>query len=359
MDREEAFRHTDHYRCRLCGQNSPITEILCTKPSCRAQLGIYGELVTAEQEMPQKVQPEPVPVVDDHNEDSPSSRTEKPPKPKKEKKQKVKKQKVKKQKEGYTEQSEYSLAPAACKPFMQKKTLFTWLHVLFLAIYSVMLFAGEEPSFYQNYDEILIAIAVFVVIAALGVILSQLEKYVLHGLLCLVQGAVCFVAGGLTAEREEGMWMILAQALAYGWLGFVSFIGISKKRRERVAEGQAYPFLRKKTVLICLDILYLLICSTLICFALDLFYHYIGDGFGAYTEDYWLPLGVQFAVTVLSIVLSSKGKSVLRGILLCLIGVGVALLAAMDGNLLMCMVITALIGLLYLWLGIVSLLREQ
>ena len=56
---------------------------------------------------------------------------------------------------------------------------------------------------------------------------------------------------------------------------------------------------------------------------------------------------------------SSKGKSVLRGILLCLIGVGVALLAAMDGNLLMCMVIAALIGLLYLWLGIVSFLREQ
>lgn len=354
MDREEALRHTDHYRCRLCGQNSPITEMLCTKPSCRAQLGIYGELVMAEQEMPQKVQPEPVPVVEHDGGDSPSRKPEKPPKPKKEKKQKVKKQR-----EEYIEQPEYPLEPSDCKPFMQKKTLFTWLHVLFLMIYSVMLFAGEEASLYQDYDEILTVLAVFVVIAALGVILAQLEKYVLHGLLCLVQGVVCFAAGGLTAEREEGMWMILAQAMAYGWLGIVSFIGISKKRRERVAEGRAYPFLRKKTVLICLDILYLLICSALICFALDLSYYYIGDGFGAYTEDYWLPLGVQFAVTVLSIVLSSKGKSVLRGVLLCLFGVGVVLLAVMDSNLLMCMVITALIGVLNLWLGIVSFLREQ
>lgn len=36
--------HTDHYRCRLCGQNMPITESLCSV--CRAPLGIYGEIIS-------------------------------------------------------------------------------------------------------------------------------------------------------------------------------------------------------------------------------------------------------------------------------------------------------------------------
>lgn len=59
MEKEEALRRTDHYRCRLCGQISPITANLCVKPTCRAQLSIYGDLVTMEeqQETPKPAEP--------------------------------------------------------------------------------------------------------------------------------------------------------------------------------------------------------------------------------------------------------------------------------------------------------------
>ena len=48
MDREEALKRTDHYRCKRCGQISPIEATLCTRPTCRAQLSLYGELILAE-----------------------------------------------------------------------------------------------------------------------------------------------------------------------------------------------------------------------------------------------------------------------------------------------------------------------
>lgn len=49
MERNEALKRTDHYRCRLCGQISPITETLCTRPTCQAKLCLYGEYISAEE----------------------------------------------------------------------------------------------------------------------------------------------------------------------------------------------------------------------------------------------------------------------------------------------------------------------
>jgi len=48
MDREEALTRRDHYRCKRCGQLSPIEATSCTRPTCQAQLGIYGEIILAE-----------------------------------------------------------------------------------------------------------------------------------------------------------------------------------------------------------------------------------------------------------------------------------------------------------------------
>ena len=49
MDRDEALKHTDHYRCTRCGRLSPLEESICTNPSCRAQLALYGEMIMAEE----------------------------------------------------------------------------------------------------------------------------------------------------------------------------------------------------------------------------------------------------------------------------------------------------------------------
>lgn len=48
MERDEALRRNDHYRCRLCGHISPLSATQCEKGSCRAQLSLYGEIITGE-----------------------------------------------------------------------------------------------------------------------------------------------------------------------------------------------------------------------------------------------------------------------------------------------------------------------
>lgn len=50
MNREEALRKTAHYRCRLCGQLSPISAVRCENAGCGAQLGLHGEICPGEEE---------------------------------------------------------------------------------------------------------------------------------------------------------------------------------------------------------------------------------------------------------------------------------------------------------------------
>ena len=56
MEKDDALRRTDHYRCRRCGQISPLSAAVCLNPGCRAQLGIYGETI-------QLSEPEKTPVI--------------------------------------------------------------------------------------------------------------------------------------------------------------------------------------------------------------------------------------------------------------------------------------------------------
>lgn len=52
MEKEEALKRRDCYRCTRCGKFSPLSESTCTNPACRAQLYLYGELITVEEKVP-------------------------------------------------------------------------------------------------------------------------------------------------------------------------------------------------------------------------------------------------------------------------------------------------------------------
>lgn len=42
MNQEEYYKYNTHYRCKLCGNNNPLSAAFC---SCGADLGIYGEII--------------------------------------------------------------------------------------------------------------------------------------------------------------------------------------------------------------------------------------------------------------------------------------------------------------------------
>lgn len=50
MKNDENLNKQPHWRCRLCGHSTPLDQSVCSNPSCRADLGIYGETVTPGQE---------------------------------------------------------------------------------------------------------------------------------------------------------------------------------------------------------------------------------------------------------------------------------------------------------------------
>ncbi len=367
MERDEVLKRTDHYRCRRCGQISPITEALCTKPGCRAQLGIYGEIITGEDNgnvsAPQK------PVVEEPAVKSKKERTKKEEKPVKEKKaprkertkkeeKPVKEKKAprkKKQKEKTVEFEEVQMG----KPFMQKKTLLIWLDVIFLLVYSVMAYWAEEVTWYPYayIEEVMICVGAVLAITALAIFLARKGKYVLHGIVCILNGAVSFVmAGGVLYPDDYCVPMFLAMTAAYLWLGIISFIGTSKKRMAAAADGSAPVFLKKGTILICLDVVVSIVCCTLLFFeneALYYCYHYFFDDV---TLFFWL---IQLVIGVLSIVLTKKEKYTLRGVLLCIYGAASMFLQLACSNLWLSLWTGATIAVLHIWLGAISFLKEE
>jgi len=345
MDREEALKRTDHYRCRRCGQLSPITETLCTKPGCRAQLAIYGELIAGENGASQKP------------ETGASEETEK-------KKYKAPEGKPVREKKPHR-QKQHKQKPAAqvqtSASFLQKKTLLTWLDVVFLLVCGLLFFCCEQVSRRPSVDEVIICIAIMLAVTIPAIVLARKERYILHGMVCILGGAAAFVVAGAVLEAaNDTEYMYLAMVAAYWWLGILSFSGISRKRKALAAEGMAPPFLKKKTVILLLDIVILLvICGALGCFRTGL-QHFLRNGrFRLYLDDCLIACGLRTAVAVPAIVLTSKEKYALHGSFLCVTGAVSAVLILAYSSHMLYVLIGVGIGLLHIWLGALSFVKEK
>lgn len=79
-----------HWRCTQCGWTTPINEALCSNPSCRAELGVYGVVVQPEEQeqtvrdsQAEELKPEKKPKNSD-------KKPEKPPKTSRSEKKKAK-----------------------------------------------------------------------------------------------------------------------------------------------------------------------------------------------------------------------------------------------------------------------------
>lgn len=351
MERDEALKRTDHYRCRLCRQISPITETLCTRPGCRAQLGIYGEIVAGEE----------------NANTSPSQGSEvRNPEEKEKKKYTIQKEKPAKEKKQPREKR-HKENPAAYthiqtgKPFLQKKTLLIWLNMIFLLVYGLMAFCAEQVVRWSSTAELLLCIGIMLAITILAITLARIEKHIFHGIVCILGGAVSFVAAGaVLSPPGDTVHMFLAMVAAYWWLGIFSFLGTSRKRRALAAEGRAPLFLKKKTILILLDIVVLLvICGALICFRAGLYRFLINGKYRLYFDDCIIPCAFQLVITLPGMVLACKEKHVLRGILLCVIGAVGAISVLAYSNHMLYVLIGATVGALHVWLGIISFLKEE
>ena len=328
MDRDEALNHIDHYRCRLCGQISPITETICTKSSCRAQLGIYGELITAEKRHGEK------------STDPPSTRN-------------VKRNKLqrphKKQKEMYSVQAEDFPENA----FVQKKTILTWLDVIFLFVFCIVAYCADLTDKWRNEEAVLMSVGIMIVVTALAITLPQKNKHVLHGLMCILIGALSFaIAGGILMPANDTVYIFLAMTAAYWWLGIISFIGTSRKKK---LEGPRIAFFQKKTLLINLDIVISALCVALLCFNSGFCYRAMFGKYYIYLESCIVSCVFELAILVSSIILARKEKYVWHGVLLCIAGICGFLTELSTSQLFPSLLIVLLIAVLHIWMGIMSL----
>ena len=344
MERDEALKHTDHYRCTRCGRLSPLAESICSNPVCRAQLTIYGEMIMAEEiNKETKVT---------GSTDSGSSGKSKPEKPKKEKKQR----RGKKQKATPVTQDETHLG----KLFMQKKTFLIWLDVIFLLVYSVMTYCADWTDMRFSTTEVLLCIGIMIAVTVLAIIFAQKGKHGFHGILCFLIGALSFAAaGGILIPDNDTMPMFLTMVAAYWWLGIISFVGTSRRKRTMEAGGNSAVFLKKETVMICLNLVFFVICGTLICFRSGLYNMFLSYKYRIDFAECLLPWTFQLTVTGLSIVLVCKRKYVLRGVLHCAVGAVSLILVLGYSNILIYMLSSAVIAVLHIWLGVISFLKEE
>lgn len=341
MERNEALKRTDHYRCRLCGQISPITEILCTKPGCRAQLGIYGELIT----------PENTVIADNnpHTESDINSNTKKVQKNKKEEKHPQEKTPGTKHVVQAEMQAEGS--------YMTKRKFLIWIDAMFLLVYSGLAYCAGFTSLQRNETVVFACIAIMLVGTALAIVLAQKRKYVLHGIISTLNGACSFAAaGGILQPDSDTGFMFLVMAVVYGWLGVVSVIGTSRKRTE---ESGADAFLKKKTLMINLDIVILALCWVLTCFRVGLQYMLRTGRYRLYYEDCIVPCLFELAILIPSMILARREKYVWHGMLLCVAGLFSLLWALTTSQFIPSLLSALLIAVLYIWLGVISFLGER
>lgn len=338
MEREEALRRRDHYRCRLCGQISPITETYCTKPACRAQLSLYGDLITEEEPR----NPAGEPADEAGTAFGGYATAEKP----------AKKKEVPEKK------------PQTGRLFMPKKALLFMLDIMFFLVYFAMAYCADEEHEMSN---VLMCAGIELAITVLAVCLALTGKHILHGIVCIVNGFVSFTAAGMTLQEraEYSVFMFLAMMAVFWWLGIISFLGTSQKSKAKAAAGIVPGFLKKKTVMISLDMIVFVICPALFFVRDELrimlyAWYYMDPAY--YYMDPAEPLilcGLQLAITIVSVVLTCNERYVLRGCILCVIGVVGFFLAMSHADWAPLLMTEALPATLLLWVGVLSFLKGK
>ena len=199
------------------------------------------------------------------------------------------------------------------------------------------------------------------IVTILAIVLARKEKYILHGIVCIPGGAVSFMlAGEVLNPPGDTVYIFLAMVAAYWWLGIISFLGSSRKRKALAAEDRAPLFLKKKTILILLDsVILLVICSALGGFRTGLQFFLQRGSFWLDLDDCLIACAIQAIIAVPAIVLACKEKYILHGSFLCAIGaVSTVLIMAYSNHMLYVLIGTG-IGLLHIWLGALSFIKEK
>ena len=191
--------------------------------------------------------------------------------------------------------------------FMHNKTLLTMLDVVFLIVYGLCVYLVERGSSIFSRNGVLLCVCMTLPITVGAVVFAQRGKYVFHGVACLLNGIVSVVA--VCVALNWFKCPFVGMVAAYGWLGFISLVGMSAKK--------SIPgLLKKKTGLFSLDISMYILCAALACFWV------FWNNYGFFdVADSLLPCALQLAITVLSMILIQKEKYKLRGLLLCAAGV--------------------------------------
>lgn len=357
MEKDDALRRTDHYRCRRCGQISPLSAAVCLNPGCRAQLGIYGETI-------QLSEPEKTPVI--YPAETPET-TEEPSRPttthKEEKAAPEQPAPLKKQREKKT--AKKSPAPAG-KPFMRKKVLLLWLNIIFLLLFCTVAYLCEycNPE-RSDIGDVLCCVGFLLPVAVINILLLLKEKYilyVLHGIVCIIGSFLSFFTiVNFVFAPDYTAPLCLVMVGAFLWLGIISFLKPSRKKAGLEGEFPELvitrPFMTKKAVLICLDVLALLLYCAAAVYQVEILFSQIDGGSQWTTAVLLLNCSVQIVFTIVTIIFASKRKYVLHGILYCLCGI--ANFFFQWSNILLLLVISTAVSLFYLWLGIVSFLRGE
>ena len=343
MERNEAFNNTDHYRCRLCGKRSPITETVCSHPGCRAQLSIHGEIILAGAQTAPPPQQPPIQWETDIPE---------PKLPVKEKKKTVK------------EKTAKSANRPAEKGLWSKRTTLICLDCILLLLFCIVALCAEEVAQfdwwrYASLEDVLLGILVMSLFTALLIFLAATEHYVWHAVACFFTGFASFVIAGAAMEMPwYTLFFFLVLAAAYGASGVLSFIGLLRRKRALAAGSPVPAFMRKKALLIVLESIVCVLTTSILCMHLDLL-EAQERYFRPELWEYILSCFFLQVFTVGSILLAVYEKYIWRSVVNC--GVIAFLLITAAAYAIDTADISLCFGaaLPYLWLGVISVVKES
>lgn len=223
-----------HWRCTQCGWTTPINEALCSNPSCRAELGVYG-VVVQPQEEEQTVRDSR--TEEPNSEEKPKNSDKKPKKPPKTSRSEIKEAKAAARREKQEARKAQRAQDAASEDICRFP-----LKVLlpcFAGVYALNELAGYLiwRAFGSSYTRWYAICVGFLCAAAIGLVLvgvwSKRERgYVEFFKLIaipIIAGLVAFFASGEPFGLEPAVG--IASAVIALTCSFIS--AVSRWRRER------------------------------------------------------------------------------------------------------------------------------
>lgn len=356
MEKNEAFKNTDHYRCRLCGKRSPITETVCSHPGCRAQLSIHGEIIlVGAQSAPPPQQP-PIhwetagPQIKQPVKETPV--TQQPVKP-----QPVKPRPVK-------EKAPKQVDPPVERGVWSKRTTLISLDSLLLVLFSIVALCVNDveqftPWRYATTMDIILGILVMAFFTALLIFLAVKQYYIWHAVACLPIGLLSFFIAGAAMEMPEyTLFFFLTLAAAYLASGVLSLIGLLRRKRALAAGSPVPAFMRKKTLLIVLESIIGVLTMFLLCMRLDL----MAETYIYFRPELWeyvLSCFIVQVLTAVSILLAVYEKYIWRAVVNCGVIAFFIFLITCSGDQLSHISVCIGGALPYLWLSVISPIKES